>query len=179
MMPSSSLARALSDSLSDIEQQEQGGLVTRLQPRVNNGTTGPPARQRLDLRLDMYGLVERTIKGDGNCQFRALADQLYSTQRLHAFVRERVAWRLRAFPGVYSAFVPGDYDAYCEAMARSGEWGDHVTLQVGCGGGERRERSAAPAPACPAAVPAQPWQPWRQRGHTTEAPCRRPPMFLG
>lgn len=30
----------------------------------------PEARLRLEARLDMYGLVERQVKGDGNCQFR-------------------------------------------------------------------------------------------------------------
>ena len=30
----------------------------------------------------------------------------------------------------YEGWVPADYDAYCRAMVRSGEWGDHVTLQV-------------------------------------------------
>ena len=25
----------------------------------------------------------------------------------------------------------GDYDAYCKAMSKPGEWGDHITLQVG------------------------------------------------
>ena len=44
----------------------------------------------------MYGLVERTVKGDGNCQFRALADQLYRTADMHADVRRAVVHQLRA-----------------------------------------------------------------------------------
>ena len=34
----------------------------------------------------MYGMTEREVKGDGNCMFRALSDQLYRTPRLHAQV---------------------------------------------------------------------------------------------
>ena len=51
---------------------------------------------RLETRLDMYGLVERTVRGDGNCQFRALADQLYRSEDMHADVRRTVVHQLRA-----------------------------------------------------------------------------------
>ena len=44
----------------------------------------------------MYGLVERTVRGDGNCQFRALADQLYRSEDMHADVRRTVVHQLRA-----------------------------------------------------------------------------------
>ena len=51
---------------------------------------------RLETRLDMYGLVEKAVMGDGNCQFRALADQLYRTADMHADVRRTVVHQLRA-----------------------------------------------------------------------------------
>jgi len=35
---------------------------------------------RLDTRLHTYGLKEKKVRGDGNCQFRALADQLFRDQ---------------------------------------------------------------------------------------------------
>jgi hypothetical protein len=50
----------------------------------------------------MYGLVERAVKGDGNCQFRALADQLYRTADMHADVRRTVVHQLRACSEVHS-----------------------------------------------------------------------------
>ena len=39
----------------------------------------PPGagRARLEARLRHYCLLERQVKGDGACQFRALSDQLY------------------------------------------------------------------------------------------------------
>lgn len=36
-------------------------------------------KQRMQSRLELYGLKERDVKGDGNCQFRALSDQLMGT----------------------------------------------------------------------------------------------------
>jgi len=41
-------------------------------------------------RLKLYELVEHKVKGDGNCQFRALSDQLYQTPDHHEFVREQI-----------------------------------------------------------------------------------------
>ncbi|CAN6867022.1 unnamed protein product, partial [Brassica oleracea] len=46
--------------------------------------------QRLSQRLQLYGLVENKIQGDGNCQFRALSDQLYRSSEHHSAVREQV-----------------------------------------------------------------------------------------
>ncbi|XP_060213654.1 OVARIAN TUMOR DOMAIN-containing deubiquitinating enzyme 11-like isoform X3 [Lycium barbarum] len=45
---------------------------------------------RLSGRLAAYGLAEFQIQGDGNCQFRALADQLYHNPEFHKHVRKEV-----------------------------------------------------------------------------------------
>ncbi|KAG8061929.1 hypothetical protein GUJ93_ZPchr0003g16541 [Zizania palustris] len=46
--------------------------------------------QRLVNRLVLYDLVELKVKGDGNCQFRALSDQFYRTTEHHRFVRQQI-----------------------------------------------------------------------------------------
>lgn len=75
----SPLARSLSANLA----QRHGVSFTRLVPRPNSVRPLPAAepaavhRERLQQRLAMYALVERVVQGDGNCQFRALSDQLY------------------------------------------------------------------------------------------------------
>jgi len=86
-------------------------------------------RRLLD-RLDLYGLIEQKIKGDGNCQFRALSDQLYRTPEHHKFVRKSVVAQLKTTPDVYSNYVPMKYTDYVKNMGKNGEWGDHVTLQA-------------------------------------------------
>ena len=48
----------------------------------------------------MYGLIERRVKGDGNCQFRAVSDQLFRTPDLYADVRRAVLHQLRCRPEV-------------------------------------------------------------------------------
>nr|XP_024384982.1 uncharacterized protein LOC112286871 isoform X3 [Physcomitrium patens] len=68
-------------------------------------------------RLSLYGLTERRIAGDGNCQFRALSDQLYRSPDHHQFVRDKIVSQVgfTLMPGVFLV---------------NGEWGDHVTLQA-------------------------------------------------
>ena len=113
----------------------------KLLPRINKRTPkkdkGKPPRpplngpeSRLALRLDVHGLEEFAVRGDGNCQFRALADQLWRNEDDHAELRALAVAQLRAAPSLYEGFVPSDFSSYCSSMAREGEWGDHVTLKA-------------------------------------------------
>ncbi|KAM3698357.1 hypothetical protein ACJW31_06G182700 [Castanea mollissima] len=86
--------------------------------------------QRLLERLQLYELVELKVQGDGNCQFRALSDQLYRSPDHHASVREQITQQLKCHPEMYGGYVPMAYNDYLKKMSKSGEWGDHVTLQA-------------------------------------------------
>ncbi|CAI5511250.1 unnamed protein product, partial [Closterium sp. Naga37s-1] len=103
--------------------------------RVNSGRL-PSLReslsshQTLTERLAVYGLRELPMVGDGNCQFRALADQLFRNANRHAAVRQAVVQQMRAHSERYSPYVPDSFPRYLRHMARNGEWGDHITLQA-------------------------------------------------
>ena len=84
----------------------------------------------LENRLRLYGLKEKKVRGDGNCQFRALADQLWNNQERHAEIRSAVVDQLRRDSESYSVFVPEDYALYVRDMSRQTTWGDHITLQA-------------------------------------------------
>ncbi|KAK5846917.1 OVARIAN TUMOR DOMAIN-containing deubiquitinating enzyme 12-like [Gossypium arboreum] len=96
-------------------------------PSVDEATLD---HQRLLERLQVYNLVELKVEGDGNCQFRALSDQVYRTPEHHEFVRRQVVDQLKSCPDIYEGYVPMAYSDYLEKMSESGEWGDHVTLQA-------------------------------------------------
>uniref|UniRef100_K3YUZ8 ubiquitinyl hydrolase 1 n=1 Tax=Setaria italica TaxID=4555 RepID=K3YUZ8_SETIT len=96
-------------------------------PSVDEATMD---HERLTERLKLYELIEHKVKGDGNCQFRALSDQLYQTPDHHEFVREQIINQLKTNRDAYDGYVPMAYDDYLEKVARNGEWGDHVTLQA-------------------------------------------------
>ncbi|XP_031740161.1 OVARIAN TUMOR DOMAIN-containing deubiquitinating enzyme 11 isoform X2 [Cucumis sativus] len=71
-------------------------------PNVNDATLD---HERLSGRLVTYGLAELQMEGDGNCQ-------------------------LKKFRKLYEGYVPMKYKTYLKKMKKSGEWGDHVTLQA-------------------------------------------------
>lgn len=96
-------------------------------PSVDEATTD---HQRLLDRLQLYDLVELKVPGDGNCQFRALSDQFYRTPEHHKFVRQHVINQLKSHPEIYEGYVPMAYGEYLKKLSKSGEWGDHVTLQA-------------------------------------------------
>eukprot|EP00392_Amoebophrya_sp_AT5.2_P019676 g20624.t1 len=108
-------------------------------------------------KLFAYGLRERDVEGDGNCQFRALSDQLYGTEKHHATVRTKVVTQLERGGEFYKHFVAGVtsftssttrgttttsasapasndpddvFSLYLVRMSEDKEWGDHVTLQA-------------------------------------------------
>jgi hypothetical protein len=106
--------------------------VVRAQPPTS--TLANLDHQKLDKRLEHYGLKEFIVKGDGNCQFRAISDQLYNDQSHHASVRATTIAQMRNNRDRYAAFVEapenGGFDAYLRDMSRDSAWGDHVTLQA-------------------------------------------------
>lgn len=88
-------------------------------------------RARLTERLLSFGLIEHSVLGDGNCQFRSLAHQLRGDAERHAEVRRDVVAQLKRGEGTYSGFIFGQtYPEFVARMATDGEWGDHVTLQA-------------------------------------------------
>ncbi|XP_047316523.1 OVARIAN TUMOR DOMAIN-containing deubiquitinating enzyme 12-like [Impatiens glandulifera] len=96
-------------------------------PSIDEATSD---HQRLLNRLQLYDLVECKVQGDGNCQFRALSDQFYRSPEHHKFVRQQVVNQLKSDREVYEGYVPMEYNEYLKKMSKSGEWGDHVTLQA-------------------------------------------------
>uniref|UniRef100_A0A7N0TZI2 ubiquitinyl hydrolase 1 n=1 Tax=Kalanchoe fedtschenkoi TaxID=63787 RepID=A0A7N0TZI2_KALFE len=103
-------------------------------PKINtyfpNITDASLDHQRLLQRLSVYGLYEVRVSGDGNCQFRAISDQLFKSHEYHKNVRKDVVKQLKDNRPLYESYVPMKYKSYCKKMAKSGEWGDHVTLQA-------------------------------------------------
>lgn len=87
--------------------------------------------KRLARRLEIYGMRERRVRGDGNCQFRALADQLWQQEDRHREVRQATIAQLRRRADLYSPFVPDEeYSSYVQRMSLDTTWGDHLTLQA-------------------------------------------------
>ncbi|XP_048127930.1 OVARIAN TUMOR DOMAIN-containing deubiquitinating enzyme 12 isoform X2 [Rhodamnia argentea] len=134
--------RMIAFVLSEEYAKLDGGVARRLSnlapvahvPRINSYipdlSDASLDHQRLLQRLNVYGLYEVKVSGDGNCQFRALSDQMYKSPEYHKHVRKDIVKQLKDYRSLYEGYVPMKYKRYYKKMAKSGEWGDHVTLQA-------------------------------------------------
>ncbi|PWA70517.1 Ovarian tumor, otubain [Artemisia annua] len=104
--------------------------VPRINTFIPNISDASLDHQRLSQRLHVYGLYEVRVSGDGNCQFRAISDQLYRSPEYHKHVRKEVVKQLKDHRSLYEGYVPMKYKKYYKKISKTGEWGDHVTLQA-------------------------------------------------
>ncbi|RZC43783.1 hypothetical protein C5167_036725 [Papaver somniferum] len=130
------VGRKLGKHLSHLDSIPHTPRVNGEIPALDDATLD---HERLAERLSKYGLAELQIEGDGNCQFRALADQLFRNPDHHKHVRKQVVKQLKHFKTLYESYVPMNYKSYLKKLKsmqnvvsryRSGEWGDHVSLQA-------------------------------------------------
>ena len=100
-------------------------------------------KSTLASRLEVLGFVTRDVDGDGNCQFRAVADQLWRDEARHRQVREAAVGWLAANKGgppdpamgpdfALANFVDSevfaDWGAVVKYYSKDASWGDHLTL---------------------------------------------------
>jgi hypothetical protein len=78
------------------------------------------------------GLKVRDVPGDGNCLFRAAADQLYETSAKHANVRRDTVQYIEDHPDAFAPFVEDDesFGDYVSRMREDAEWGGHLEIQA-------------------------------------------------
>jgi len=95
------------------------------------------ARARLGLVMQKFKAKVRPIKADGNCQFRAVAHQLYGDEEQHAKIRSETVERLTLMQEHYCGFVNEPYQKYLSRMACDGIFGYHMTLQAASDNYER------------------------------------------
>ena len=92
-------------------------------------------------QLERKGLKVVTMRGDGNCLFRAVAHQIWGDPELHAMVRAMTCDFMLAnrgeFAEVLGALVPGPngFERYVSQMRRpcfqgNGEWGGDPEIRV-------------------------------------------------
>ncbi|XP_057838605.1 OVARIAN TUMOR DOMAIN-containing deubiquitinating enzyme 7 isoform X2 [Cryptomeria japonica] len=72
------------------------------------------------------------ITADGNCFFRAVADQLEGNEEEHAKYRHMVVEYIMKNRESYEPFVEDDvpFEKYCESMLEDGTWAGHMELQA-------------------------------------------------
>lgn len=93
------------------------------------------SKERLETRLQKNGFRIKDVRGDGNCQFYSISDQMYGDTTHADEIRSAAADWLRKNPdkdingAPLSCFIYDEtWDEYCDKVARNGTWGDHMTL---------------------------------------------------
>ncbi|XP_059623909.1 OVARIAN TUMOR DOMAIN-containing deubiquitinating enzyme 7 [Cornus florida] len=83
-------------------------------------------------QLDALGLKIIQVTADGNCFFRALADQLEGNDEEHEKYRSMVVQYILKNREMYEPFIEDDvpFDEYCQSMDKDGTWAGHMELQA-------------------------------------------------
>jgi len=89
-------------------------------------------------RMKKFGFLEKKVKPDGNCQFRAIADQMWSDEEKYQDIRKTiVSWlkeneKYNVGDSNITNFLDLDtypsWENYCKYMEKDRSWGDHLTL---------------------------------------------------
>ena len=87
--------------------------------------------ERFRRKLQDKELLIKDMEGDGNCLFRAVADQVYGRQQLHRLIRQKCMDYLEANQAYFQAFVSEEnFGEYVQRKRQEGVWGDDVELQA-------------------------------------------------
>ena len=120
----------VSRRMSRIGSVNRKGLIKGMEDAATrkNG----PASSDLGRRLGGLGLEMFEMEGDGNCQFRALADQLFGDQKHHAITRQAAVDHMRRHADFFGMYFEdtSELNAYLKEMGRSRTWGDELTLRA-------------------------------------------------
>ena len=86
----------------------------------------------LDERLTRLNLAQHTMQGDGNCQFRALAFNLFGTQSHHLVIRRSAVEHMTRHVDYFKVFFEDEdeFKNYLRGMSRDRTWGDELTLRA-------------------------------------------------
>jgi len=92
-------------------------------------------KREFDLFLDQLKIIGLTIKdvaGDGNCLFRAIADQMEGNPNKHPAYRRRICEFIEANRDDYEPFLEDDeiWEEYLPRMKANGTWGGQMEIQA-------------------------------------------------
>ncbi|CAE7802538.1 OTU11 [Symbiodinium sp. CCMP2592] len=86
----------------------------------------------LETRLATFGMQMLEMEGDGNCQFRSMAFNLFGKQDYHASPRQAAVKHMKKHSDFFGVFFEtgAEFSRYLQNMARNGTWGDELTLRA-------------------------------------------------
>lgn len=118
-----------------------GSRISSLRPSVRQAMvsnirdmheSGEGHSRDLDGRLKAFGMQMKEMEGDGNCQFRTLAFNLFGEQAHHAVTRKAAIAHMKKHHDFFSVLFESadEFKEYLRDMARNRTWGDELTLRA-------------------------------------------------
>ncbi|MEL6413125.1 MAG: OTU domain-containing protein, partial [Bacteroidota bacterium] len=116
-----------------------------MQERSTSGATKPLVTKisTHTSSASRYGFKPKPIEGDGNCLFRAVADQLQeapfnvrfpATQDHHSIIRQIAVEHVKSNPDTYQNYFPNEVftsvEDWLTKICRNGEWGGQMAIRV-------------------------------------------------
>ncbi|KAL6075284.1 OTU domain-containing protein [Balamuthia mandrillaris] len=99
-------------------------------PALSLRPTSPQDELAFETFLKKQGLSVRRMKGDGNCLFRAVADQVYGDQEMHDIIRKNCMDFMQGESAHYSQFIAENFDDYIRRKRQDKEYGNNIELQA-------------------------------------------------
>ncbi|GLJ32895.1 hypothetical protein SUGI_0662500 [Cryptomeria japonica] len=124
------------------EDKKQAQLSTLLDEDQEKNTSSSPQaddeeddiQAQFEAHLDESRLRMEPMLADGNCFFRALADQIEGDQEQHSKYRQMVVEYIMNHRSHFEPFFSQEddftFEEYCETLAKDGTWADHCELQA-------------------------------------------------
>ena len=128
LSPPAQPAAARAKRVSEANDLETWELEASSGPRLME--PGSRQSQWYTKGLAEKGLAEIACDGDGNCQFRSVAHQVYGDSNQHDLVREKVCDLIEEEHGLFMAFMVLPVKRYLKRMRNVGEHGDNITLRA-------------------------------------------------
>ncbi|KAL2333521.1 hypothetical protein Fmac_014734 [Flemingia macrophylla] len=116
-----------------VKQKQQKKLTQKKQQHPQIKKQAKPAdSSQFRTQLDALGLRIVEVTADGNCFFRALADQLEGNEEEHRKYRSMVVKHILDNREMFEPFIEDEvpFDEYYQSMDNDGTWAGHMELQA-------------------------------------------------
>ena len=80
--------------------------------------------------LENLGYFIKEVKGDGNCLFRSVSEQIEGDENNHQIYRQKCVEYMKENKDEFSPFLEEDepFDTYIEKISKDGEWGGNLEI---------------------------------------------------
>mmetsp|Transcript_31103 Transcript_31103/g.50321 ORF Transcript_31103/g.50321 Transcript_31103/m.50321 type:complete len:450 (-) Transcript_31103:292-1641(-) len=135
----SSASRSPSPTRGYNSEDEHSGVVRKPYPtgqsrnkheNVHETQLVPDREPKFEEDLKRCGLLLRRMTEDGNCLFRAIADQIYGDPSMHEAVRKLCCDYMERNRDHFSQFVTEDFREYVRRKRQDRCFGNHIEMQA-------------------------------------------------